>query len=284
MKVLVFGKTGQVARELAKIAPEARFLSRQAADLGRPADCARIIAHSDADVVINAAAYTAVDQAESEPEIANIVNGSAPAEMAKAAAAKGIPFVHISTDYVFSGEGTEPWAPESPVNPQSVYGRSKRAGEAGVQAAGGVHVILRTSWVVSAHGQNFIKTMLRLAQTRDRLNVVADQTGGPTPAAAVAQAALAIANRLVHHGGPSGVYHLSGTPDTSWAGFAREIFRQAGRGVTVRSIPSSAYPTAARRPLNSRLECATLARDFGIERPDWRDGLQDILRDLKEQI
>jgi dTDP-4-dehydrorhamnose reductase len=283
MKLLVFGESGQVAQELAKIAPDARFLPRKEADLRDPAACAAIIATSGADAVINAAAYTAVDKAEEEPEIAETVNGAAPTAMAKAAAARGIPFVHISTDYVFAGTGTAPWPAESPVNPQSAYGRSKLVGEQGIQAAGGVYAILRTSWVVSAHGQNFVKTMLRLAQTRDSLTVVGDQIGGPTPAAAVAKATLAMAKALVKNGGPSGVYHLSGAPDVSWADFAREVFAQAGLAVQVGDIPTSEYPTPATRPLNSRLDCDSLLQDFGIARPDWSVGLQEILKDLKEQ-
>jgi dTDP-4-dehydrorhamnose reductase len=283
MKLLVFGKSGQVAQELAKIAPDARFLPRDEADLRDPAGCAEIIARSGAEAVINAAAYTAVDKAEGEVEIAEIVNAAAPTAMAQAAAALGIPFVHISTDYVFAGTGTAPWAADSPVNPQSVYGQSKLAGERGVQAAGGVYAILRTSWVVSAHGKNFVKTMLRLGQTRDSLTVVGDQIGGPTPAAAVAGATLHMAKTLVKNGGPSGVYHLSGAPDVSWAGFAREIFAQAGLAVQLRDIPTSDYPTPATRPLNSRLDCQSLLQDFGIARPDWRLGLQEILKDVKEQ-
>ncbi len=283
MKLLVFGKTGQVATEMAKRAPDARFLSRQEADLEQPEACAAIIAGCDADAVINAAAFTAVDKAEDTPEMAALVNGRAPAEMAKAAAAKGIPFVHISTDYVFSGAGHQPWQPDSQTAPQCVYGHSKLAGELGVQAAGGAHVVLRTSWVVSAHGQNFVKTMLRLAEIRGEIGVVSDQIGGPTPAAAVAQAVLSIAGHLAKNHGPSGVYHLSGAPDVSWATFAREIFAQAGKAVQVNDILTDAYPTPARRPLNSRLDCATLLRDFAIERPDWRAGLADILAEIKEQ-
>jgi len=283
MKLLVFGKSGQVAQELAKIAPDARFLPRDEADLRDPVACASIIASSDAEAVINAAAYTAVDKAEEDAEIAEIVNGAAPTAMAEAAAALGIPFVHISTDYVFAGRGTAAWTADSAVNPQSVYGRSKLAGEQGIQAAGGVYAILRTSWVLSAHGQNFVKTMLRLGKTHDSLTVVADQIGGPTPAAAVAEATLTMAKALVTNGGPSGVYHLSGAPDVSWADFAREIFAQTRQVVQVSDIPTSDYPTPATRPLNSRLDCQSLFQDFGIARPDWRVGLQEILKNLKEQ-
>jgi len=281
MNILVFGKTGQVAKELAILAPNATFLSRNEADLAKPDSCAAIIAASNADVVINSAAFTAVDQAEDASELAHAINAHAPAEMAKAAAAKQIPFVHISTDYVFSGEGTQSWQPDSPPNPQSVYGQSKLAGELAVQAAGGAYLILRTSWVVSSHGQNFVKTMLRLGQSRSELAIVADQVGGPTPAASIAQAVITIAQAMVSGQAPSGTYHISGTPDVCWADFAREIFRQSGQPVDVNDIPTSAYPTPAKRPLNSRLDCQSLLQDFGIQRPLWHAGLADILLDLK---
>jgi dTDP-4-dehydrorhamnose reductase len=283
MRLLVFGRTGQVARELARVKPDARFLSRAEADLTNPDACARTIEQSDADAVINAAAYTAVDQAETEASAAFLINGATPTAMAEAAAAKGMPFVHISTDYVFNGLGTKPWAPDDPVAPLGVYGESKLAGENGVRAAGGVHVILRTSWVVSAHGSNFVKTMLRLSETRETLRVVADQTGGPTPAQAIAEAVVSIADALAAIGGPSGTYHFSGAPDVNWAGLARTIFSQAGRNVTVEDISTEDYPTPAQRPANSRLDCASLERDFGIKRPDWQQGLRDILSDIEDR-
>ncbi len=280
MRLLVFGSTGQVARELARRAPDARFLSREEADLTDPAACAAAIAAGDAQAVINAAAYTAVDKAESEPDLARTINAEAPAAMARAAAAKGIPLVHVSTDYVFDGSGTRPWRPDDPTGPLGAYGRTKLAGEEGVRAAGGAHAILRTSWVFSAHGANFVKTMLRLSDTRDRLTVVADQVGGPTPAAAIAEACLTIAAALARDPAKSGIHHFSGAPDVSWAGFAREVFRQAGRATVVEDIPTSAYPTPARRPANSRLDCATTEAAFGIPRPDWRRHLTDVLTDL----
>ena len=280
MRLLVFGRTGQVARELARLAPGARFLGREAADLGDPGACAAVIAGSDAEAILNAAAYTAVDKAESEPDLALAVNGAAPEAMARAAAAKGIPFLHVSTDYVFDGSGEAPWRPDDPTGPLGAYGKSKLAGEAGVRAAGGAHAILRTSWVFSAHGQNFVKTMLRLAESRDRLSVVADQGGGPTPAAAIAAALLAMAGQLAADPAKAGTYHFSGAPDASWAGFAREIFAQAGRAVAVEDIPSAAYPTPAKRPANSRLDCASLEAAFGIGRPDWRAHLKDVLGEL----
>ncbi|MCL4186290.1 MAG: dTDP-4-dehydrorhamnose reductase [Rhodobacteraceae bacterium] len=283
MRLLVFGRTGQVATELARRLPpgiSARFLSRAEADLADPAACAAAVAGAGADAVINAAAWTAVDAAEAEEAAATVVNGAAPAAMARACAARGLPFLQVSTDYVFDGSGEAPRRPDEPVAPLSAYGRSKLAGEAGVRAAGGVHAILRTSWVFSAHGTNFVKTMLRLAQTRDRLTVVGDQHGGPTPAAAIADALLVMATALAEGRGTPGTHHFAGAPDTTWAGFAREILAQAGRRVLVQDIPTSAWPTPARRPANSRLDCSSLAAAFGIPRPDWRPGLADVLTEL----
>ena len=279
MMLLVFGRTGQVATELQRRLPDARFLGRDQADLSDPAACAAVIAASDAAVVINAAAWTAVDRAEAEEDAATVVNGDAPAAMARACAAKGVPFLHISTDYVFDGAGDQPFAPDHPTAPLGAYGRSKLAGEAGVLAAGGNALILRTSWVVSAHGANFVKTMLRLGAMRDSLNVVADQIGGPTPAAAIADA-LIVAARAMVAGQPGGTYHFSGAPDTSWADFARAIMAGAGLGCQITDIPAVAYPTPAVRPYNSRLDCSGLMRDFGIARPDWRAGLNNILTEL----
>ena len=279
MTLLVFGRTGQVARELARLEPDAVYLGRDRADLADPAACAAAIATLRPAAVINAAAWTAVDKAEAEEAAATVVNGDAPAAMAAAAAALGVPFVQISTDYVFDGAGTAPRLPGDPVAPLGAYGRSKLAGEAGVAGAGGAHAILRTSWVFSAHGGNFLRSMLRLGATRDTLNVVADQIGGPTPAAAIAQAVLTIAATLRHTPGASGTYHFAGSPDASWADFAREIFVQAGMATRVADIPSSDYPTPARRPLNSRLDCAGFTETFGLPRPDWRAGIAAVLQD-----
>ena len=278
--ILVFGKTGQVARELARLAPEARYLGREEADLAEPQACvAAIDAHAPR-AVINAAAYTAVDRAEEEEARATVINGDAPAAMARAAAARGIPFVHISTDYVFDGAGDQPFTPDHPTAPLGAYGRSKLKGEEGVCAAGGIYAILRTSWVVSAHGSNFVKTMLRLGAERDALRVVADQIGGPTPARAIAAACLRMAERLAQDPSKSGIYHLSGQPATSWAGFARAIMAEAGLECAIEDIPSSEYPTPARRPLNSRLDCSGLGA-FGLTPPEWRKDLKDIISELK---
>jgi dTDP-4-dehydrorhamnose reductase len=283
MRLLVFGQTGQVARELVRRAPSdvsLVTLGRTDADLSRPETCAAAIRSATADAVINAAAWTAVDKAETEEAEAMIVNGAAPMAMAIACAAKRIPILHISTDYVFDGAGDTPFTPDHPTAPLGAYGRSKLVGERGVRGSKARHVILRTSWVVSAHGTNFIKTMLRLGSERQELNVVADQVGGPTPAAAIADALFTCARSLVS-GAPGGTYHFAGEPDVSWADFARAIMASAGLPCAVGDIPSCDYPTPARRPQNSRLDCASLTRDFGIARPDWRVGLADILSDLK---
>ncbi len=279
--ILVFGRSGQVARELAALAPNARFLGRAEADLSDPSACAAQIMALRPAVVINAAAYTAVDKAEEEEALATVVNGEAPGAMARACAELRIPFLHISTDYVFDGQGEQPRAPSDPVAPLNAYGRSKRAGEVAVAESGADYAVLRTSWVFSAYGNNFVKTMLRLSETRDQLTVVGDQIGGPTPARAIAAALLSIAAQM-QAGCPSrGIYHFAGQPATSWAGFACAVFQQAGRATEVSDIPTANYPTPAARPLNSRLICAGLETDFGIKAPDWTQGLAEVLKDLK---
>lgn len=280
MRILVFGKTGQVATEL-QLQADVVALGRDSADLSDPAACAAVIAASECDVVINAAAYTAVDRAEEEEALANVINGHAPTAMAQACAARGIPFVHISTDYVFAGTDADPWRVSDPVAPQNAYGRTKLAGEEGVRAAGGQYAILRTSWVFSAHGNNFVKTMLRLSQTRDALSVVADQIGGPTPAADIAKAVLGMAQQMISDPNKGGTHHFGGTPAVSWADFATEIFTQANRAVTVSGIPTADYPTPASRPLNSRMDGTTLETDFDIAQPDWKAGLRSVLKILE---
>jgi len=277
--ILVFGQTGQVATEIARLAPDALCVGRDRVDLADPDACRDLVLDVAPSGIINAAAYTAVDRAEEDEALATRINGDAPAAMAQAAARLGVPFVHISTDYVFDGAGKQPVSPEHPTAPLGAYGRSKLVGEQGVKAAGGEAAILRTSWVFSAHGNNFVKTMLRLGGDRDKLTVVADQIGGPTPARDIAAACLTILDSLRDDPGRAGLYHFAGAPDTSWAGFAREIMAQAGLACVVEDIPTSAYPTPARRPLNSRMDCATLAR-FGLERPDWRAGLALVLAEL----
>ncbi len=280
MKVLVFGQTGQVAQELARSIPmgvSARFLSRDQANFMHPASCAAVV--QDCDLVINAAAWTGVDLAESHEAEAQTVNAATPSAIARACAAQGLPMIHISTDYVFDGTGDTPFDTGHLTAPLGAYGRSKLAGEVGVRNSGVRHVILRTSWVVSAHGSNFLKTMLRLGAQKDSLNVVADQIGGPTPAAAIAAAVWVIA-RALHAGHSGGTFHFSGAPDVSWAGFARAIMQVAKLPCAVQDILTSAYPTPARRPANSRLDCSTLQRDFGLTRPDWQAALPALIQEI----
>jgi dTDP-4-dehydrorhamnose reductase len=288
MKLLVFGKSGQVATALQERCPSdwrMTALGRDTADLSDPEGCAALIADSDADAVVNAAAYTAVDRAEEEEALATRINGEAPTAMARAAAAKGVPFVHLSTDYAFDGSGTRGWRPDDPTGPLGAYGRSKAVGERGVMAAGGRGaVVIRTSSVFSARGTNFVRTMLRLSETRGQLRIVADQVSGPTAARDIADMILRLLPELARDGDAPFIAHYSGTPDISWAGFAREIFRQAGRTVEIEEIPAASYPAAARRPLNSRLDCAVLASRYGISRPDWRISLAEVLQELDPEV
>ena len=268
MRLLVFGRTGQVATELGADRPGGDVPGPRD---GRPADagaCEAAVEAAEADAVINAAAWTAVDAAEEHREAAFAVNGAAPGAMARACAARGLPFVHISTDYVFDGSGDRPWRPEDPTSPLGAYGASKLAGEEEVRAAGGAHAILRTSWVFSAHGSNFVKTMLRLGAERERLRIVADQFGGPDARRRRSpQACLAIAEAL------TGSRPLGHLPLLGRA--RRELGRTSpgrsstarGLSVAVEDIPSSAYPTPAPRPLNSRLDCCTTETAFGIAAP-----------------
>lgn len=279
--LLVFGASGQVATELQRLAPDALFLGRDQVDLTDPGACAAAIDTARPTAVINAAAYTTVDRAESEPDLADLVNARAPGEMAAACAGLGIPCLHVSTDYVFDGQGTNPRTEDDPVGPLGVYGRTKLQGETAIAQAGGQWAVLRTSWVFSAHGTNFVRTMLRLADQRDELTIVADQTGGPTPAADIARALLMMADRMTGDRKAGGIYHFAGAPDVTWADFAREIFAQSGRACTVRDIATADYPTPAMRPANSRLDCSRIVRDFGIDRPDWRAGLRDVLTELE---
>jgi dTDP-4-dehydrorhamnose reductase len=286
MKALVFGTTGQLGIELARRAPRGALLialGREAADLTHPATCAALVATTDADVVINAAAYTAVDAAEGDRETAHLVNAAAPGAMAEAAARRGIPFLHVSTDYVFGGTGTRPWREDDPTAPLGAYGASKLDGEGLIAAAAGEHVILRASWVFSAHGRNFVKTMLRLGAELDSLSVVADQRGGPTAAADIAGALWTIARAFTDGAGKSGVFHYAGAPDVTWADFAEAIFAVSSLPARpkVRRIATTDYPTPARRPANSALDCARIRAAYGIERPDWRASLARVIRELE---
>jgi dTDP-4-dehydrorhamnose reductase len=280
--ILVFGKTGQVATEL-QSHKDVIAIGRDQADLSVPTTCTEVILQYKPRAVINAAAYTAVDKAESEENLANTINGDAPGAMASACADLGIPLVHISTDYVFFGTGSVPWQNVDHPNPKNAYGRSKLIGEQAILASSCVHAILRTSWVISAHGHNFVKTMRRLSETRDRITVVDDQIGGPTCARDIAQTCISIAEQLIQDQSKSGIYHYSGQPNVSWCQFANAIFEQMDCKTIARPIPTTEYPTPALRPLNSRLDCESIEGTFGIARPYWRDGLEEILRDLEDR-
>ncbi|MCY1126690.1 dTDP-4-dehydrorhamnose reductase [Frigidibacter sp. RF13] len=287
MKALIFGTTGQVAIEIARNAPlvgmEVDALGRDRADLTDPAACAALVAATDADIVINAAAYTAVDAAEADRATAQLVNGDAPGAMARAAAARGLPFLHVSTDYVFDGAATRPWEEKDPVAPLGAYGATKLDGERQVTAASGPHVILRTAWVFSAHGKNFVKTMLRLGADREMLSVVDDQRGGPTAADEIAKALIAIGLSFHEGRGQSGIFHFAGGPACSWADFAEAIFAASSlpRKPAVKRITTAEFPTPAKRPANSVLNCAKIRDIYSIGQPDWRTGLKTVIRELE---
>ena len=278
--ILVFGQSGQVATEL-QSHKDVIAIGRDQVDLNIPTTCSEAIRQYKPRAVINAAAYTAVDQAESEEHLANKVNGEAPGAMARTCAELDIPLVHISTDYVFFGNGSVPWQNVDHPNPKNAYGRSKLIGEQAILASCCVHAILRTSWVISAHGHNFVKTMRRLSETRDRITVVDDQIGGPTCARDIAQTCISIAEQLIQDPTKSGIYHYSGQPNVSWCQFANAIFEQMGCKTIASPIPTTEYPTPALRPLNSRLDCEATQDTFGIARPFWKDGLGEILRNLE---
>ncbi|MEM8694147.1 MAG: dTDP-4-dehydrorhamnose reductase [Pseudomonadota bacterium] len=278
MTALVFGRSGQVAQALAR-QRDCVALGRGEADITRPEAIQDAFDAHSPTVVINAAAYTAVDAAEGDAKGAYALNAEAPGVIAQACVARDIPMVHLSTDYVFDGSGTAPRVPDAPVGPLNVYGQSKLDGERAIRAAGPGHVILRTSWVFSADGANFLKTMLRLGAEREALSIVDDQVGGPTYAADIASTCWRIADAL-SGGAPGGTFHFTGAPDVSWAGFAQEIFRQAGMETEVTGIPSEDFPTPAARPRNSRLDCQSLEAAFGIARPDWRRGVSASLAQL----
>jgi dTDP-4-dehydrorhamnose reductase len=287
LRLLVFGESGQVATELRRRAGpdlDVTALDREAADLGDADACAAKIAACDADVVVNAAAYTAVDRAESEEAIATRINGDAPGAMARAAAARSLPFLHLSTDYVFDGRSDRPWREDDQVNPLGAYARSKLAGERAVTAADGAHAILRTSWVFADHGANFVRTMVRAGAVRDRLTVVADQHGAPTAAADIADALVAIARAFAAGRGVSGTFHFSGAPPTTWHGFAVEIFRQLRwpRTPEIAAIATEDWPTPTPRPAYTVLDCAKIEKAYGLAQPDWRAALGRVLAELQE--
>ena len=276
--ILVFGKTGQVATEL-QSHKDVIAIGRDQADLSIPSSCSDTIKRYQPRAVINAAAYTAVDKAESEENLANTINGDAPGAMARKCAELDIPLVHISTDYVFDGTGTKPWSVIDSPNPKNAYGRIKLKGEQAIKASGCVHAILRTSWVVSSHGNNFVKTMRRLSETRDRITVVDDQIGGPTCARDIAQTCISIAEQLIPIQ-KIRTYHYT-SAHVSWCQFANAIFEQMDCKTSANPISTTEYPPPASRPFNSRLDCEAIQKTFGITRPFWRDGLVEILRDLE---
>jgi len=286
--LVVIGHTGQVASELcATVLPSGWHLTslgRQDIDLSQPGTIASKLEPLAPSVLINAAAYTAVDKAETEEELAMQVNGHAPGELARTCVQFDIPLLHVSTDYVFDGTATEPYSEQHHTHPLNAYGRSKLAGEVAIQEPGARAIILRTSWVFSATGANFVKTMLRLAAERDELSIVADQRGGPTSAKDLASTLITLAQHLVERPqAPSGIYHYAGQPGTNWAEFAAAIFEGAdwlARKPQVHRISTEQYPTPAKRPLYSVLDCSKINRDHAIQQPDWCNGLRHALDQL----
>lgn len=293
MTSLVFGANGQVGQELLRaLAPLGEVVGTTrtgalpdgsaclTADFSDPESVVALLDTARPTRVINAAAYTAVDKAESEPAAAQAANAETPGAIARWCAAHDVPLVHYSTDYVFDGSGSRPYRPGDATAPLGVYGASKLAGEEAIRAAGGRHLIFRTAWVYAAHGQNFLRTMLRVGAERDVLRVVADQIGTPTPAALIAD----VTAQILRADDPrSGTWHLTATGETSWHGFAEAIFDGAvargliARAPTVEAITTADYPTPAQRPAYSRLDVTTLEHDFGIALPTWQAGLDGVL-------
>ncbi len=296
MKILLFGANGQVGHEarrslaaLGKVTCATRNgrledgTGCESADFGHPASLPGLVERIAPDVIVNAAAYTAVDNAEDDVEAAFCANALAPAELAGACARHGILLVHYSTDYVFDGRGARPYREDDPTAPLGIYGASKLAGEEAIRASGCRHLILRTAWVYASHGRNFLRTMLRLGAERDELKVVSDQIGTPTAAALIADVTAEILRQL---GERSGTWHLTASGQTSWYGFAEAIFEEAQasglieRHPRVVPIPTSEYATRAKRPASSRLDVTRLQSEFGIMLPDWRQGLARVMGEL----
>ncbi|NMN73816.1 dTDP-4-dehydrorhamnose reductase [Rhizobium sp. 57MFTsu3.2] len=287
MRIAVTGKQGQVVSALLErgsvAGVEIVAVGRPELDLVDRASIRAVFSQIKPDVIVSAAAYTAVDKAESEEELAFVVNAEGPAAIAEVAKGLGIPIMHLSTDYVFSGDKQSLYVETDATGPVSAYGRSKLAGEQGVAAANPNHVILRTAWVYSPFGANFVKTMLRLAETRDALNVVADQRGSPTSALDIADAVIAIAKRLSADNDENlrGIFHLTGSGEATWADFAEAIFAglktKTGKVVSVGRITTADYPTPAKRPANSRLSNDKLKQTYGIVLPDWKESTKVVL-------
>lgn len=283
------GATGQVGAALvAAPPPGVRIVApaRDALDLAKP-DPGEMITREGVTAIVNCGAYTAVDRAESQPDLAMAINGHAPGVLAEAAAAAGIPIVQVSTDYVFAGNKQGAYREDDETDPQGVYGRTKLAGERAVAASGAPHAIVRTAWVVSATGHNFVKTMLRLGIERDRLGIVDDQHGSPTHAGDLA-AALGVVTRALESGQrSSGLWHFANRGETSWYGLAKHIFSRASihgfKAPIVEPIATSDYPTAARRPANSLLATDRITRDFGIEPRRWQPAIDEIVDNCCDQ-
>ncbi|MBB3949546.1 dTDP-4-dehydrorhamnose reductase [Aureimonas jatrophae] len=289
MRILVTGREGQVAQALVALngnSAEVVAVGRPDLDITQAQSVRGIVAELKPDIVVNAAAYTAVDRAESDEALAFLVNRDGARNVATVAVEYGLPVIHISTDYVFDGLGMERYREDDPTGPQGVYGRSKLEGERAVAAANPAHAILRTAWVYGPFGQNFLKTMLRLAGDRDVVRVVGDQHGTPTYAPDIAEGILAVAHRLqARDPNAQGIFHMVADGETTWAGFAEEIFaRSAERGgpsAQVEPISTREYPTPAKRPANSRLDTARFVRDIGHRLPDWRSGVVRCLDALE---
>ncbi|MCK9685857.1 dTDP-4-dehydrorhamnose reductase [Scleromatobacter humisilvae] len=295
MKILLFGGDGQVGWELQRsLQPLGEVLALDsqsrdyAADFSRPDALAATVAAVRPDLIVNAAAHTAVDKAESEPALAQAINADAPGVLARSAAASGAWLVHYSTDYVFDGSGDQPRGEAAPTGPLSVYGRTKLDGENQIRASGCQHLILRTSWVYAARGGNFARTMLKLAAARTELNVIDDQIGAPTGADLLADLTALMARAARAQPDLAGTYHAVAAGATSWHGYARLVIETArARGVpltlpadALRPIPTSAYPTPAPRPLNSRLDTRKLRERFGVHLPDWESGVRRLLAEI----
>jgi dTDP-4-dehydrorhamnose reductase len=295
MRILLLGKNGQVGWELQRsLAPlgELIALDRHSTDycgdLSQPDAIAQTVKTLKPTVIVNAAAYTAVDKAETETELAYTINAKAPEALAQAAKQIGAWLVHYSTDYVFNGSGNQAWQETDAVAPLSVYGQSKLAGEQAIQAAEGLHLIFRTSWVYAARGNNFAKTMLRLAKERDQLSVINDQIGAPTGAELLADVTAHAIRSGLQKPELSGLYHLAAAGETSWYNYARYVLDYARqRGIELKTaenaispIPTSAYPTPAQRPLNSRLNIEKLQNQFDLKLPDWQQGVERMLAEV----
>jgi len=292
-KVIVIGASGQLGQYLVQAFAEKSdqyqliALSRAQVDLVDIASIKPVLASYQADIIINATAYTAVDQAESEAKIAMQVNAEAPEKIANIAAKQGIPLIHYSTDYVFAGDASSPYQVDFPTNPQGEYGRTKLAGEQKILSTDAQAYIFRTAWVYSNKGNNFYKTMLRLAESRNELNIVNDQIGSPTYAKCIAEATLQIVDRLLANNNltamqasfPRGLYHLTNAGETSWADFAKEIFKLHELNIQVSGIPSSEYPTPAKRPAYSVLDNKSLNETFGVELPSWQNALHECVEE-----